>query len=280
MLHQRISSHTTRTLDWYKFTLSKFRDFLTEPQREDVDLIDIRVLRSFQLDLAERVCAATVHNRMRAVKAFLRFLHSEELVQTNATARLRLPKVEFKILPAYTTEELNRLEQGTDANDPTSVRNRFLVHLLLDSGIRLAECAQLKVGDIDPSTGTFLIRGTGQKQRMCRIGTKAHRSLLRYLRIRGGQPGDPLWVGKRGAMTQSGIAEVLEKLGKRVGVHCHPHKFRRTCALLMLRNGADIFSVQHLLGHSDLDVMRRYLAQEQADIQRAHRRYSPLDNLK
>lgn len=108
----------------------------------------------------------------------------------------------------------------------------------------------------------------------------ALKSFTKYARHRAGQAGEPLWLGRRGPMTEAGIAETLEKLGKAAGVHAHPHKFRRTCALMMLRSGADVFSVQYLLGHSDLTVLRRYLAQTQADVTKAHQLHSPVDGLK
>ncbi len=203
----------------------------------------------------------------------------EEILHSNPMTRVRLPKLEQKILPAFTVREIQQLHSVILGDSVRALRNRCLIDLLLDSGIRLKECASIKVGDIDERTGTFLVFGKGQKERMCHIGALALRAYLKYLRVRKGEKGDPLWIGERGPMTHLGIAETLEKLGKAAGVHCHPHKFRRTCALFMLRNGADIFSVQHLLGHSDLDVMKRYLAQENADIEHAHRRFSPLDNL-
>ncbi|MFK9743641.1 tyrosine-type recombinase/integrase, partial [Escherichia coli] len=77
-------------------------------------------------------------------------------------------------------------------------------------------------------------------------------------------------------MTKLGVAETIEKLGKACGVHAHPHRFRRTCAIRMIRAGADLFSVQQLLGHADLEVMRRYAAINKDDVMRAHERFGPI----
>ena len=122
--------------------------------------------------------------------------------------------------------------------------------------------------------------GKGRKERISKLGATALRSFNKYSRQRGGEKGDPLWLGRRGSLTRAGLAEVLEKLGNSVGVHANPHKFRRSCALYMLRSGADVFSVQHLMGHADLTVLRRYLAQTEADVTKAHERHSPVDSLR
>jgi site-specific recombinase XerD len=217
---------------------------------------------------------------MRGVRAFFNFLEREELTSSNPMRKVKMPKLDKTILPAFTPDEIATLERATEGKDPRNVRNRALIFLLLDTGLRVSECVSLRVGDVDPATGLAKVMGKGRKERIVRLGTGTMRAYHRYLRLRGGTQGDPLWLGERGPMTVAGISETLEKLGKSCGVHVHPHKFRRTCALFMLRSGADVFSVQHLLGHSDLTVLRRYLAQTEADVARAHERHSPVDGLR
>lgn len=281
MLHQRVSRHTAKTLVHYDYALGKLLRWAESNGLETVGEIDARQVRVFMLELEDaNLKPNSVHAVMRGVRALFHFLESEELIEANPMRRVKMPKLDKTIMPAFTNEEIAKLERATSGKEPRDVRNRALVFLLLDTGLRLSECASLRVGDVDPVTGLAKVMGKGRKERLVRLGTGAMRAYLRYLRLRGGATGEPLWLGKRGPMTAAGIAETLEKLGKACGVHAHPHKFRRTCALFMLRSGADVFSVQNLLGHSDLAVLRRYLAQTEADVTRAHERHSPVDGLR
>ncbi len=279
-LHQRVSRHSPRTLEYYDFTLGQFGDWLKARGVETLGEVDAGALRLFMLDLEDRMKPNSVHAVMRGVRALFNFLEREELLDPNPIRRVKMPKLDRTIMPAFTLAEIEALELATSGKEARDVRNRALIHLLLDTGLRLAECEALRVGDVDPSTGIVRVMGKGRKERVTRLGSKSLKAFLRYSRMRGGVAGEPLWLGKRGPMTACGIAETLEKLGKGAGVHAHPHKFRRTCALLMLRSGADVFSVQHLLGHADLGVLRRYLAQTEADVTRVHELHSPVDGLR
>jgi len=280
MLHQRTSRNSPRTLEYYEWTLARFKAFLTAQGLQNVRTVDSGTLRLFMVSLEETMKPNSVHAIMRAVRALFKFLEREELIARNPMAKVRMPKTDKTILEAFTEKEIDQLLAACDGKDATSLRNRALTMLLLDSGLRLAECASLRVGDVDLQTGTMRIMGKGRKERVSKLGSTALKAFLKYARLRGGNPGEPLWVGKQGTMTACGIAETIENLGKAAGVHAHPHKFRRTCALFMLRNGADVFSVQYLLGHSDLGVMRRYLAQTDRDVTTAHEKYSAMDSMR
>jgi site-specific recombinase XerD len=272
-LYQRSMRHSERTLEFYRHTLGKFRRWMEANNVSDVAQVEPAAVRRFALELADSGLAdSTVHAYMRAVRAFFRFLEREELVERTPMRNVRMPKVEKKILPAFTDAEVEKLLAASEGQDFRNLRNRLLVLLLLDSGLRLAECANLAIGDIHPETGAMKVMGKGKKERVTRIGARCLRLYRKYLRLRGGEEGEPLWLGKRGPMKRLGIAETLEKLGKRAGVHAHPHKFRRTCALRLLKAGADVFSVQLLLGHSDLAVLRRYLDQTPEDVLAVHAR--------
>lgn len=193
--------------------------------------------------------------------------------------RVPMPKLDKTILPAYSPAEVDLLLKATAGRDQLAIRNRAMILLLLDSGVRVSELASMRIGDVDPKSGTFKVLGKGSKERMCRVSAPTLNALQKYGRVRKGKVGDPLWIGTRGPLTRNGIGEILDGIGKTVGVHAHPHKFRRTCAITMLRAGADLFSVQRLLGHSDLTVLRRYLDQTEADDFSVHERASPVMHL-
>lgn len=280
MLHQRTSRHTAKTIEYYNYSLGRLRSWLEAQAIKDIAEVDANAIRRFLLELEGTLKPNSIHGIARAIRALFSFLVREEMLEGTPMARVKMPKTDKTLLPSFTPEEIQKLEKGTEGKDPTNIRNRAIVLLLLDSGLRLSECASLSVGDIDPQTGLMQVMGKGRKERVSKLGATALKAFAKYSRIRGGESGEPLWIGKQGPMTSYGLAECLEKLGKRVGVHAHPHKFRRSCALMMLRSGADVFSVQYLLGHADLGVMRRYLAQTDSDIATAHERHSPVDSLR
>ena len=153
--------------------------------------------------------------------------------------------------------------------------------LFLDCGLRLAELANIKLGDVDIDTGTIVIRrGKGGKGRVVHIGNKAQKALWRYVSLYRRGDNDSLFVGAMGQpLAAAGVQTVIERLGHKTGVRVHPHKLRHTFAVSYLRNGGDIFSLQKILGHSSLASVRMYLDLFSTDIKKQHQRFSPVDNL-
>jgi len=165
-----------------------------------------------------------------------------------------------------------------------SDRDTALVLTLLDTGVRASELCGLTIGDLDTRTGALQVRkGKGRKGRTVYIGPQARRALLRYLMTR---PDDPpsaalfpsLATGR--PLTRNALLLLCRRLGARAGVpDCHPHTFRRTFALESLRAGMDIIRLARLLGHSDLQTVRQYLALVESDLEQAHREHGPVDRL-
>lgn len=222
----------------------------------------------------------SVQTYLITLRGFCRWTSEEGYTSENPMSRVKTPRIEKKVLDAFTDAEIRRLLASTSLSDDVSIRNRAIVAVLLDTGLRASEFVDMRVGDIDLETGAFVVMGKGRKQRHVRVGATARKSLFRYLRRSKTEVGARLWQGCRGPLTVSGLFQVLDALGKQCGVlPCNPHKFRRTFALNCLRNGMDPFSLQLLMGHSDMQILRTYLAQTQGDVQKAHERHSPLDNM-
>ena len=170
----------------------------------------------------------------------------------------------------------------------TARRDRALIMILLDTGLRASELCSLRVGDIDQKTGKVEVRhGVGggakfKKGRVVFLGKSTRRVVWRYLAERedGEDPEAPLFLGKfNRPMNKDVLRQLIASLGKKAGVKkCHPHRFRHTFAITYLRAGGDLFTLQALLGHSSLDMVRRYARIAEIDIQKAHRRASPADN--
>ena len=189
--------------------------------------------------------------------------------------------------PGQITELLRATQTGAYA-----ARDEALLYWLLDTGCRATETVSLQLRDLDLKNRSCSVLGKGNKYRTVYFGAKTAEVLERYLRQRGNAPdshhdyleGDlPLFLSGQGNMplTRSGLQQLLERLGKRCGIKgsCSPHAFRRSFAVQTLRNGANVFSVQAMLGHSDLEMTRRYCALAQTDVEAQHRRFSPVDRL-
>jgi len=170
---------------------------------------------------------------------------------------------------------------STCDNDLFGARDKAIFLALVDTGARASEFLAINLDDMNQATGAILIRsGKGGKPRTVFIGKKTRKAIRQFLRIRKDNS-SALWITKDGErLTYGGLRSMLKRRSILAKVNAPTiHSFRRLFALTMLRNDVDIFSLQRLMGHSDLQVMRRYLAQSDKDIQNAHVKGSPVDNL-
>ena len=177
-----------------------------------------------------------------------------------------------------------RQGQSVDHALGSSDRNRAIMLLMLDTGIRASELCDLKVEDMDNRNNRIFVRqGKGMKERMLPFSPRTGQMIWRYLAARKDtRPDDPLFESKLSRpMTRTKLAEMFANIGKRAGVpHVHPHRMRHTFAIMYLRNGGNAYSLQHMLGHSSLEMVRHYLQIAQVDIDNIHKRASPVDNLR
>lgn len=195
---------------------------------------------------------------------------------------MRCPNRINPILPAFTRAHVKALLEACEqAADPE--RDTALVLVLLDTGVRASELCALTLADVDGATGSITVRrGKGAKARTVYIGARTRKALLRYLLTRASDPPTaPLFPSHAGGpLTRNALLLLCRRLGARADVpHSHPHTFRRTCALESLRAGMDVVRLAALLGHSDLQTVRKYLALVEADLQAAHAEHGPVENL-
>ena len=268
---------TPRTLGYYA---DKLRPFVTHCEQSNVATIDqvtAAGVRAYLVGLQRRGLApATVHGAARAIRAFLRFCAADGLIAD--APQFAMPKLPKKVLPAFEPADVARLLEA--ANE----RDRLIVLVLLDTGLRASELIALDGGDLDTTSGAVLVReGKGRKARTVYLGAKTRRELERYWR-QAGRPAAarPVWTSATSGarLTDSGLRQLLQRLGERAQVdHCHPHTFRRTFALWSLRGGMDIHTLAALMGHADIAVLRQYLALSGQDLQRAHQAAGPVDRM-
>lgn len=234
---------------------------------------------------------SAIDNYWKTMRSFFRWAKESGLIKSNPAADLPRPKFSPPEIQPFTEDEIKRLLKAAEythverngkkiaVKRPTAKRNLALLLLMLDTGLRLGEVARLKVSDVRLDAREVYIApyGTGKKtkSRTVPIGKATSTTLWHYLSQRELETTQSLF-----RFSPRSIRSLILRLGKTAAVpHTHPHRFRHTFAIEYLRNGGDIFTLQRILGHSSLDMVRRYLNIAKTDIQTAHRRASPVDKL-
>lgn len=164
----------------------------------------------------------------------------------------------------------------------TALRDRAVILLLVDTGMRSGELAGLKARDLDMKNRRLTVFGKGSKERTLPFSPTTGKAIWHYLQTERGEygPRDPLFVTVDGeALNREALLQLVNRLGERAGVaDCHPHRFRHTFAVTFLRNGGNAYELQALLGHTTLEMVKQYLCLAQTDVEAAHRRASPVEN--
>jgi integrase/recombinase XerD len=288
---RHLSEHTI--LD-YTRTLNKFSKFLvTDPAIHEITSSHIEQFLASYDNLSNK----SLKNYYIGLSALWTWLVKEGFAGENIVRKITPPKVEQKEVVPLTEAEirlimsaLNRSKvyqrdgQAVDHALGSMERNRAIILLMLDTGIRASELCDLKVEDMDNRNNRIFVRkGKGMKERMLPFSPRTGQMIWRYLAGRKDtRPDDPLFVSKLNRpLTRTKLAEMFANIGKRASVPgFHPHRLRHTFAVMYLRNGGNAFSLQHMLGHSSLEMVRYYLKLAQVDIDNVHRRASPVDNLR
>lgn len=280
LLDRQARNLSPSTLLWYRRYTAHLASWLTERQLTDPAQVTSRHLREYLVDLqSQDISAGTVHHHARCARAFFNWLVEEEILAVSPMLRVKMPRVPQQVLPAFSEADVKALMAACDTD-----RNRAIVLCLLDTGARLREMCDLRVGDVELASGLVVItQGKNRKSRDVFLGAQTRRAVRRYLSARAElRDGDPLWLTERGdsGLSTMGVQRMLQRLGARAGIaNCHPHTFRRTFAIASLRAGMDLVTLQRLMGHSDVKILTRYLDQNRDDLQAAHRQYGAVDSL-
>lgn len=298
ILNCRCESKSLTTTATYDRTLKCFlwycqeNDYSNEPQK----ITPIHI-RNFLWYLAsepnrwgsdnpasrKQASQSTINRYYRVLNTFFGWLKREELIPDNPVAHLKTPKLEKQVVQALAPKEVEPLLDQCPQKTYLGCRNRAIVMIFLDTGMRVSELANLNLDDVDMGSGSILIKhGKGGKQRLVRIGSRARKALWRYVTIYRRGNCDRLFLNRSGEpLDSTGTKLMIRRLGKKAGVHgVHAHRLRHTFAISFLRAGGDVFSLQYLLGHTTLQMTQRYLQSLNADdAMNAHRKFSPLDNM-
>jgi site-specific recombinase XerD len=270
-----------RTVQNYRECVTPFVTFLQQQGCQQLEEVQPHHIRKWLIHKqAQGVSSHTLHNAYRNPRTFWNWCIREGLTEHNPFAKVEPPKREKVLKPALTPEQVEALLKACEGREWLRLRDRALILLLLDTGLRIHECHQLRVMDVVQNA--LIVRGKGGKQRVVVLSAEVRLALQRYLKACPYRPTaeQPLWWGADGALTLHGIKLAVRKVGKRAGVKVGAHQLRRTFATWSLRNGIDLEHLRLLMGHSDLKTTQQYLALVEDDLKRAHEQYSPLRMLK
>ena len=284
LLTTKVNGLAPKTIQGYEYMIGKFVSFCLELGLTDPTEVTADDVRLFILNLQETNNPQSVHDYYRTVKRFFNWLIEEGVLQTSPMEKIHPPKVEQKVIVPFKPEHIRVMLMLCDPNTFCGLRNRAMILIFVDTGVRLKEMWLMRLEDVDFDRGVIKVHGKGAKERVVGIVQNTQKALLQYLLSR--KDTHPcVWVTEeRKPLTYEGLSMIFKRLAHFAGftdVRCSPHTFRHTAATMSLDNGAGEFQVQAMLGHSTLTMTRRYVATLNSEkAAEAHKRFSPVEKLK
>ncbi len=281
--HLRVERGLSRhTVDGYASDLQKLGVWLVE-QQIVLDEVDEGSIASFLVSLSQRRLSARTQARaLSSMRGFFRFLVQERRRDRDPTELLEGPQLLGKLPDVLNRDEVLRLLQAPAGDKPNRVRDRAMLHTMYASGLRVSELVDLDLGDVNLDEGFVAALGKGNKRRIVPLGAHARAALAEYLatvRPKWAKPASrACFVTARGkAMTRQSFWAIVKKYARAAGITkpISPHKLRHSFATHLLAGGADLRSVQTMLGHADISTTQIYTHVSGEHLRKMHKRYHP-----
>ena len=270
LLSKRAALLSEANIVFYEYTVG---GFIKKVGISDHNQIDSRLIREYLIQVQGRgVSSSTVHAHARGVRAFVRFLHAEEYIEKQI--QITMPRVEVKPMRVLSEEQLDKVLKACRRS-----RDKALILFMVDTGLRRSEVLFLTWLDVDIASGVVNVRRTkNKKARSVFIVAKTRRALLKYRKTISHGDNQPLFQSVSGrGFRSSGLRQVFRRISERAGIKFSAHDLRRTFATMSLRNGMNPLYVQGILGHSSLEMTRRYIQLVKDDLMKAHSEHGPID---
>lgn len=276
------------TIKYYKSEISAFLSHLSEQG------IDIEILKPTNVTeefIKENVILymknykgskiVTINTRLRALRAFFNFLHKNKHIPKNPMENIQMLKDRKHIIPTFSKEQLNKLFRQPDLNTFVGVRDYTIMMLFLETGIRVNELTGLTLADIRWEDNLICIRNAkSYRERLVPFQKEMKNQLKKYIAIRGSVECDALFITiDETPLTRRGVQQRIERYGVLAdlkGIRCSCHTFRHTFAKLSVQQGANIFELQAILGHTSMEIVKTYVNLFGTDVRESHRKFSPV----
>jgi integrase/recombinase XerD len=272
------------TLESYGRDVSKCVAYLEERGIVDIREVDYKVILDFLTHLrGQNLNARSVARILVSIKQFFKFLLAEKIIEKDPTFLIRTPKIRTSIPGVLSLDDVEKLLSAPDGKTPEGVRDLAMLEVLYATGIRVTELVSLQLNSVNFELGYLMVYGKGGKERIVPIGDKAIASLKEYMNISRpsllkSRKSVYLFVTRRGGkMTRQGFWKLIKGYAGRTGIgkKISPHTLRHSFATHLLERGADLRTIQIMLGHSDISTTQIYTHIERERLKEIHRKYHP-----
>ncbi len=269
----------------YTYDLKKFSEFLSQKSKDIMDATqdDIQQFLKYEKNNKNN-SSRTLARSLAAIRQFYNFISDNvDIDIPNPTEKIETPHVE-KTLPDYlTVNELDKLFNSISEEDSYELRDKTIFELLYSSGLRISEAVDLTIADVDITNNFINVIGKGNKQRMVPMGKEAVRLLNKYIHesrpaIISSRESEYLFISKKGSqLNRKSVWRLLKNYVTRTEIQKNitPHTLRHSFATHLIENGADLRSVQELLGHMDISTTQVYTHMAKKHLQKIHKSYHP-----
>ncbi|MBP9997018.1 MAG: site-specific tyrosine recombinase XerD [Lachnospiraceae bacterium] len=267
----------------YQRDLKKVRLFLETGKIDNVTDITEKSLQDYVRYMTEEEFKpATISRNIASIKAWFHYMTQEGMVTDDVSVRLKAPKIEKKTPEILTMSEVNTLLEQPSGSTPKEIRDKAMLELLYATGIRVSELISLKVADVNMQMNCIVCKDA-HKERVVPFGGKAKESMYRYLNevrdiLLADKLSDDLFVNCSGvAMSRQGFWKLIKYYTKKAGIDADitPHTLRHSFAAHLVENGADLKSVQEMLGHSDISTTQIYASMNHNHIRDVYAKSHP-----
>ena len=276
-------NYSENTLITYELELKKYQEYL-EKKKIDYQNITKAEIREYLKSLDElNYKNTTISKNVSTIRSFYSYLVQKGKLETNIWKQIKNPKVKRKIPNFLTTLEIEKFFEKKELTTPYEIRNCLILELLFATGLRVSELVSIRLTDIDQKEQSIRTLGKGKKERIVYYGDYAKEMLELYLKearnvLLENRKSEYLIVGKNSSkLTRVRIGEIIDDEMRKTGLehHISPHVLRHTFATQLLNNGADIRSVQELLGHENLSTTQIYTHITSEQLRKAYRDNMP-----
>jgi integrase/recombinase XerD len=272
------------TIEAYQHGLNRFLDHLKRKGIKEIGSVGKFDIRAFLLALkGEGLSTKTVVRDLVAIRTFFRFLIQEEILEANPVEEIASPKMAKTLPEILTVKEVEQLLEQPDLRTPLGVRDRAMLEVLYATGMRVSELVQLPTNQVNLESGYVVIYGKGSKERMVPLGSEAMKWVTLYLqtarqRLAKGKESNFLFINRSGrGMSRQRFWKNIKTYGLKAGLRkkITPHLLRHSFASHLLERGADLRSVQMMLGHVDISTTQIYTHVTGERLKKIHQRYHP-----
>jgi len=258
-LQKNCSSNTVRG---YRRDILQFINFLKKKKINSFKSISYKDLLSYLGYLRNYgYSETTIGRKVASLKSFFKFLSARKIIKSNPVALLSSPKKPDRLPNFLTVEEVEKILNIPSEKNWQSLRDKAILELLYSTGIRVGELTSLKIGDVDFFQELIKVTGKGKKERIVPIGSYALKALIEYIERKPNKKEKNVFLNKYGKpLTERSVERIIDKYSKKAGIgkKITPHTFRHTFATHMLDRGADLRTVQELLGHERITTTQIY----------------------